>query len=110
MHRDFFLKEPWENIPQKKNTSGDPNDVILKWILPKCNVNDHHAETASKITFKFGLLTTPLSDNITSKFHYFSIKTKKCYMEEKKTHKFPKNGSETGQVTSSNYVMTLCLI
>ena len=31
-------------------------------------------------------------------------------MEEKKTHKFPKNGSETGQVTSSNYVMTLCLI
>ena len=57
-------------------------------------MNEHHAETASNITFKFGLLTTPLSDNITSKFRYFSIKTKKCYMVDKKTHKFPKNGSK----------------
>ena len=55
-------------------------------------MNDHYAETANDITFKLGLLTTLLSDNITAKFHYFSMKTEKCYMEDKKTHKFPKNG------------------
>ena len=32
------------------------------------------------------------------------MKTEKCYMEDKKTHKFPKNGPK------SNYVMTSCLI
>ena len=32
-------------------------------------------------------------------------------MEDKKTHKLPKNGPKTIQVTSSNYVMTTpCLI
>ena len=37
MHQIYFLKEPWENI-QEKITAGDPNDVILKWTLPKSEV------------------------------------------------------------------------
>ena len=52
-------------------------------------MDDHYAETANDTTFKLGLLTTLLSDNITANFHYFSMKTKKCYMEDKQIHKFP---------------------
>ena len=59
-------------------------------------MNDHFAEAAN---------------DTTAKFYYFSMKTKKCYMEDKKTHKLPKDGLKTIQVTSSNYVMaTPCLI
>ena len=72
----------------------------------KCrkNVNDYYAETVNDIIFKFGLLTTLLSDNITAKFHYFSMETKKCYMEDKKSHKFPKNGPKK----SPSDVLKLC--
>ena len=73
-------------------------------------MNGHYDETANDITFKLSLLTTPLSDNVTAKFHYFSMKTEKCYMENKKTHKFPKNEPKNSQVTLSNYVMAPCLI
>ena len=73
-------------------------------------MNDHYVETANDITFKPGLLTTLLSDNKTAKFHYFSMKTEKGYMEDKKVHKFLKNGPKTGQVISLNYVVTPCLI
>ena len=55
-------------------------------------MNDHYAKTANDITFKLDLLTTRLSDNITAKLYYFSMITEKCYMEDKKIHKFPKNG------------------
>ena len=59
-------------------------------------MNDHFAEAAN---------------DTTAKFYYFSMKTKKRYMEDKKTHKLPKDGLKTIQVTSSNYVMaTPCLI
>ena len=109
MHQIYFLKEPWENI-QQKITSGDPNDVILKRTLQnqkfRKTVNDHYAEAAIDIVFKIGLLANLLSDNITAKFHYFSMKTEKCYMEDKKSHKFPKNGLKNRPRTSSNYVMT----
>ena len=37
MHQIYFLKEPFENIRQKI-TSGDPDDVTLKWTLPKPEV------------------------------------------------------------------------
>ena len=91
--------------------------MTLFWNEPfqnqKCrkNVNDHYAETANDITFKLDLLTTLLSDNITAKFHYFAWKQKKSYIEDKKTHKFPKNGPKNRpQVTPSNYIMTPCLI
>ena len=66
-------------------------------------MNEYYAKTVNGITFKLGLLTTLLSDNITAKFHYFRMKTEKCYMEDKKTHKFPKNGPMNRQ----NYVIKL---
>ena len=53
-------------------------------------MNEHYAETANDITSKLGLLTTLSSDDITEKFHYFSMKMEKYYMEKKKTHKFQK--------------------
>ena len=63
----LFSNEPFQNLKRRKN------------------VNDHYAETVNYINFKPNLLNTLLSDNITAKFHYFSMKTGKCYMEEKKT-------------------------
>ena len=54
-------------------------------------MNDHYTETTNYIISKLGLLTTLLSDNITAKFHYSSMETEKCHMEDKKIHKFPKN-------------------
>lgn len=57
-------------------------------------MNDHYAETVNDMTFKLGLLTTLFSDNVTAKFHYFIMKTEKRYMEDKKTHKFQKNGQK----------------
>ena len=57
-------------------------------------MNDHYAETANDITFKPGLLTTHLSDNITAKFRYFSKEMEKYYNKDKKTHKFPKYGPQ----------------
>ena len=84
----LFLNEPFQNQKFRKI------------------VNDHYAEAAIDIVFKIGLLANLLSDNITAKFHYFSMKTEKCYMEDKKSHKFPKNGLKNRPRTSSNYVMT----
>ena len=71
----------------------------------KCrkNVNDYYAETANDIIFKFGLLTTLLSDNITAKFHYFRWKRKNDTWKIKKPQKFPKMGEKTGQVFDLSY-------
>ena len=60
----LFWNEPFQNQKFKKT------------------VNDHYAEAAIDIVFKIGLLANLLSDNITAKFHYFSMKTEKCYMED----------------------------
>ena len=105
MHQIYFLKEPWEKLRQVILTTLFWNEPFQNQKFKKA-VNDHYAEAAIDIVFKIGLLANLLSDNITPKFHYFSMKTEKCYMEDKKSHKFPKNGLKNRPRTSSNYVMT----
>ena len=73
-------------------------------------MNDYNAEMTNNITFKFGLLATPLSDNITERFHYCRMKTEKCYMEDKKTHKFPKNNPKNRLSDTIKLRQTPCLI
>ena len=59
-------------------------------------MNDHDVEKTNNLTFKLSLLSV----NITAKFHYFNMKTGKCYMEDEKSHEFSKYGPKTDQMTS----------
>ena len=68
-------------------------------------MNDHYAETDNDRTFKLGLLTTLLSGKITTEFNY--EKTRNVIWKIRKPINFRKMGQKTGQMTSSNYVMTL---
>ena len=54
-------------------------------------MNDHYAETID-IVFKIGLLANLLSDNITAKFHYFSMKTENVTWKIRKAINFLRTG------------------
>ena len=73
-------------------------------------MNDYYAETADDIIFKFGLLTTLLSDNITASFITLASKRKNVTWKIRKAKNLRKMDQGAVQVMSSNYVMTPCLI